>query len=184
MLLESRVAQPTTESTAARLARALYGLDVSARGLPGEYDHNFQLITTDGRQFVLKVMHPARESSFVDMQVRALQHLAARLPQQQLPRVIATNERKFHKLVQDSEGRQRIVWLLTYISGDTLAKANPHSPELLSSVGHLLGEIDAALADFDHPAAHRELQWDSARAAWIADSLNVLVNQDRRALLE
>jgi 4-aminobutyrate aminotransferase-like enzyme/Ser/Thr protein kinase RdoA (MazF antagonist) len=184
MLLESRVAHPTTESTAARLARELYGLDASAQALPGEYDDNFRLITPDERRFVLKVMHPARESSFVEMQVRALQHLAAKLPQQSLPRVVATSEGTPFKVVQDSEGHPRIVWLLTYICGDTLAKANPHSPGLLSSVGQLLGEIDSALADFDHPAAHRDLQWDSARALWIANASHAVGQPQQRALLE
>src|SRR6266446_4588903 len=35
MLLEARVAQPVTETEAVRLARELYGLEASARALPG-----------------------------------------------------------------------------------------------------------------------------------------------------
>jgi Ser/Thr protein kinase RdoA (MazF antagonist) len=88
MLLESRVLPGTTESQAARLARELYDLDVTAKFLPGEYDDNFHLLTPDHRAFVLKVMHPAREKSFIDTQVQALQHLAEHLPNRHLPRVI------------------------------------------------------------------------------------------------
>src|SRR6266576_5918670 len=61
MPLEARVAHGLTESEAARLAREVYGLEASARALPGEYDENFHLIAAPGRAFVLKVMHPARE---------------------------------------------------------------------------------------------------------------------------
>ncbi len=43
MLLEARIAQPTTEAEAVRLARELYGLAVAAKSLPGEYDDNFHL---------------------------------------------------------------------------------------------------------------------------------------------
>ena len=43
MLLEARVENPTTETEAIRIAHELYGLDVSARALPGEYDDNFHL---------------------------------------------------------------------------------------------------------------------------------------------
>ena len=46
-----------------------------AKSLPGEYDDNFHLRDAGGREFVLKVMHPARERSFIDLQCRALQHL-------------------------------------------------------------------------------------------------------------
>src|SRR5712664_4184248 len=80
MLLEARVAQPVTEAEALRLARDLYGLEASARALPGEYDDNFHLTSADGHAFVLKVMHPARERSFIDLQCRALTHLAQRAP--------------------------------------------------------------------------------------------------------
>ena len=40
-----------------------------------------------GTDFVLKVMHPARESALIDLQCQALQHLAHRAPQVGLPRV-------------------------------------------------------------------------------------------------
>jgi 4-aminobutyrate aminotransferase-like enzyme/Ser/Thr protein kinase RdoA (MazF antagonist) len=184
MLLESRVDRPTTEPEAARLARELYALECTAQALPGEYDDNFHLVTGEHPQFVLKVMHPARESSFVDMQARALQHLAEKLPHRELPRVVAPNDGRLFTKVTLSDGSVRFVWLLTYVQGQVLAKANPHTPELLASVGQLLGEIDTALSDFDHPAAHRELQWDSVRAAWIADSLNVIEDESRRTLLK
>src|ERR1700685_4423758 len=90
MIPEARVAQPVTESEAARLAREIFVLGVSATSLPGEYDDNFHLTSAEGREFVLKIMHPAREQSFVEMQCQALQHLAKRAPQLSLPRVCPT----------------------------------------------------------------------------------------------
>src|SRR5260370_23134262 len=87
MLLEARVAQPVTEAEAVRLARELYGLETSAYALPGEYDDNFHLTSADGHAFVLKVMHPARERSFIDLQCWALTHLAQRAPQLPMPRL-------------------------------------------------------------------------------------------------
>jgi 4-aminobutyrate aminotransferase-like enzyme/Ser/Thr protein kinase RdoA (MazF antagonist) len=78
----------------------------------------------------------------------------------------------------------RIAWLLTYVGGDILANANPHTPNLLESIGQLLGEMDAVLEDFSHPAAYRDLPWDSARAGWIANSLALINSPDRLALLK
>jgi 4-aminobutyrate aminotransferase-like enzyme/Ser/Thr protein kinase RdoA (MazF antagonist) len=184
MLLESRVPNPTTEPEAIVLTRDIYGLEVSAKSLPGEYDDNFHLTTPDDRSFVLKVMHPAREQSFIDMQVCALEHLAKNLPHRQLPRAIVTKDGNRFTTITEPGGHRRPAWLLSYIDGATLAQANPHAPELLESVGQLLGEMDSALAGFDHPAAHRELQWDSARAEWIAGALNTIENEHQRALLK
>src|SRR5215831_19332246 len=87
MLLEARVAHHVTEAEAAQLAREVYGLEATARALPGEYDDNFHLTAAYGRAFVLKVMHPARERSFIDLQCKALVHLAERAPQLPVPRV-------------------------------------------------------------------------------------------------
>src|ERR1700685_2348822 len=184
MIPEARVAQPVTESEAARLARDIFSLDVSAKSLPGEYDDNFHLTSADGREFVLKIMHPAREQSFVEMQCQALQHLARRAPQLSLPRVCRTPSREGFTVATLSDGTKRILWLLTFVQGTVLAKVNPRSHELLRSLGHFLAEMDAALEDFSHPAAHRELKWDLARAAWIRDYLPHIGDSTRRALVE
>jgi 4-aminobutyrate aminotransferase-like enzyme/Ser/Thr protein kinase RdoA (MazF antagonist) len=183
MLLESRVPNPTTESEAVALARDFYELAVSAKALPGEYDDNFLLTAAEQRQFVLKVMHPARERSFIEMQTSALEHLARNLPHRELPRVMPASNGERFTTITDERDDQRFVWMLSYIDGVTLAEAHPHPPELLESVGQLLGEMDAALADFDHLAAHRELKWDSARADWIAGHLSGLAKDTERALV-
>src|ERR1700674_1656884 len=87
MSLEQRLAAPVTEIEAARIAREIYGIHASADVLPGEYDDNFRLHSDDRRQYVLKVMHPARERSFVDMQCQALWTLAEAVTKLVLPRV-------------------------------------------------------------------------------------------------
>ena len=202
MLLEERVGQPVTEAEAIQFARELYGLAVSAKSLPGEYDDNFHLTTipnsaavrlsldatpprpTDGPAFVLKVMHPARERSLIDLQCQALQHLAQRAPQLGLPRVCPIQSGEAFTEVTAADGSQRLAWLLTYVPGTVLAEARPHSEELLASIGRLLGEMDVALADFSHPAAQRELKWNFARAGWIREHLHLIQDSSRRALVE
>jgi len=184
MLLEARVAQPVTEAEAVRLARELYGLEASARALPGEYDDNFHLTSADGRAFVLKVMHPARERSFIDLQCRALTHLAQRAPQLPLPRVTTDRSGEQFTSIVAADGSTRLVWLLTFVRGTVLAEVRPHTPELLSDLGRFLGEMDTALQSFAHAAAHRELKWDSSRVGWIKDYVKHIAGSKRRALVE
>src|SRR6478672_4534511 len=90
MISRQQSPEPVLQDDAIRLARDIYGLEVSARSLPGEYDHNFQVKTADGRTFVLKVMHETREGGFLDLQCQALQHLADCAPGIVLPRVQLT----------------------------------------------------------------------------------------------
>ncbi|HEU0369119.1 MAG TPA: aminotransferase class III-fold pyridoxal phosphate-dependent enzyme, partial [Candidatus Acidoferrum sp.] len=51
-------------------------------------------------------------------------------------------------------------------------------------MGKFLGELDSALQNFTHPVVHRELKWDSSRAAWIRDQMHHLEESSRRALME
>ena len=53
--------------TPSRIALNLYGLEATARSLPGEYDDNFHLLASDSRALVLKLTHPSREESFVSI---------------------------------------------------------------------------------------------------------------------
>jgi 4-aminobutyrate aminotransferase-like enzyme/Ser/Thr protein kinase RdoA (MazF antagonist) len=184
MLLEARVAHSTTESEATNLARELFGLECKARSLPGEYDDNFHLTSADEREFVLKVMHPAREESFIDLQCQALGHLAEHAPDLPLPRVVPSRTGELFSSVTAADGTKRLAWLLTYVKGTTLAEVRPHTPELLSDLGRFLGKLDRALESFSHAAARRELKWDSARAGWIKEFTPQIKDAKRRALVE
>lgn len=123
MIPEARVAQPVAESEAQRLAHEIFSLETNAKPLPGEYDDNFHLTSSDGHEFVLKIMHPAREASFVEMQCRALQHLAERAPHLSLPRVCSSNDANPFTLATLADGSKRFIWLLTYLSGNSACQS-------------------------------------------------------------
>ena len=184
MKLEGRLSRPIDEAEASGLARDLYGIEATARALPGEYDDNFHLFAADGTERVFKVMHPARERSLVELQCAALEHIAARAPHLTLPRVCRTPGGAAIAAATVG-GLDRLTWMLMYVPGRPLAEARPHTPELFGSLGRLLGEVDRALLDFSHPAADRpDLKWDLARAGWIGDEVGVIADPPRRALVE
>ena len=184
MISEARSPRPVSPDEAVQLARSLYALEVSASSLPGEYDSNFRLITADGRAFVLKVMHSSRGRAFIDMQTAALTHLSQRAPELALPRVQLTRLGEPFVKASLRNGDERFVWLLDFVPGRVLADVRPHTPELLRSLGRLLGQIDLALQDFSHPAATRPLKWDLAQAGWIREYLFHIEDPSRRAMVQ
>ena len=127
-------------------------------------------------------MHPARERSLVAMQCAALTHLERHAPRLPLPRVVAT--RKGHTLSEapGPDGMPRLVWMLSWIPGRTLAAARPRSAETLTALGRLLGELDRALADFTHADAERDFSWDLSRASAFEAELARIPDPSRRAL--
>jgi 4-aminobutyrate aminotransferase-like enzyme/Ser/Thr protein kinase RdoA (MazF antagonist) len=169
---------------AARLARETFGVEGTASPLPGEFDDNLRLDATDGRAFVLKVMHRERDGGFVAMLADVLRHLAHEAPSLALPRVVPALDGRPVARVTDARGDARLALLLTWVDGVPLAEARPRTDELHESLGRVLGDMDRALAGFDHLAAHRELKWDLARAGWIRDALPGIADPSRRALAE
>src|SRR5262249_35868642 len=151
---------------------------------PGEHDQNVYLKTAAGGEFVLKLSHAAAGRADLDLQNAALAHLASQAPARLLPRPQLTPAGDPIAIVADAAGVSYFARLFSYLPGKLLAQAHPHSPALLYSLGRLLGELDAALIDFAHPATQRELKWDLARAGWIHDYLHYIASPERRALVE
>ncbi|MBK8027590.1 MAG: aminotransferase class III-fold pyridoxal phosphate-dependent enzyme [Chloroflexi bacterium] len=191
-MITGHAADRTTPAQAIALARDLYGIDVSAEPLPGEYDDNFRLDATDSSlvlaagsdRYVLKVMHPDQPHELIDLQCAALDHLAALAPDLTLPRVQRTGTGSAVARVVDGTGDMRWAWMLSYVAGTPLAHARPHGDDLLRDLGRFLGRMDEALASFSHPAAARPLKWDLSGAGWIGHFLHYIADPVRRGLVE
>src|SRR5450755_3462629 len=174
---------PLTVGDAVAIAYDLYGLEASASPLPGEKDLNFLLTTSAGSQHVLKIANAGEPREILELQNATLEHLAA-AGIQQVQQVIPSLNGKPIRTVTSPTGTTHFVRLLTFMPGTIWAQANPHSPEMLASLGRLLASVDRALAGFDHPAAHRLLKWDLAQAAWIREYLPCIPDPAGRAIVE
>ncbi|MBK8986143.1 MAG: phosphotransferase [Chloroflexi bacterium] len=170
---------------AGQLVYDVYGLAGTAVSLPSDRDQNF-LLTTADFQFVLKIAGPAEQQDALDCQNQALAHLR-RQPNLAplLPNVRLALNGEAIPTVMGANGVVYLARLVTYLPGAPLAKVNPHTPDLLRDVGRVLGEVDAALLGFSHPAMGRTLPWDLAHAAdTISRHLDYIADPDHRALVE
>ncbi len=126
--------------------------------LETERDDTFRVSAADGSahggDLVLKVAHPSDPPELIDLQSRALEHAHAADPGIPLQRVVPT---RTGALAADIGGRTARV--LTWLDGD-LVLESPQTPALFGDAGRMLGRLNRALADFDHPAADRDLAWD------------------------
>ena len=150
--------------TAAEVARAHFGIEGRASALPSERDQNFLLLAGDrGRpRAVLKVASGGEDRAILEAQQAALDHLARAVPT--TPRVLRATNGELLVAVRGDDGRSHLAWAVSHLPGRPLAQARYRSPRLFEELGRQLGAIDAALADFDHPAVHRDFYWDVANA--------------------
>lgn len=198
MTMTVQKAPGITRDDAVRIAADLYDLNVSASPLPSERDQNFLLhsvapraensscpepASTGVQQFVLKIANSEEAFEILELQNELIQFLTASKIELEFPRVVPTRTGEDIAAIKGEDGRQHFVRLLTWLEGVCIAKVEPHSRQLLSSLGRVLAQMDAALAEFSHPAAYRSFYWDLRYATLARESIGLLPRW-RRPLVE
>ncbi len=172
---------PDPDGALTTLLADRFGRCGDLRALPGERDRNVLVTGRDG-DYLLKVMHAGCPADLIDLQCRALDHVAAAAPHLPLPRVVRTRNGASTAVLAGADGH-RLAWLATFVPGRLLAEVSYRPPILLRAVGSALATLDRALLDFCHPAMHRDLPWDLRRAGWIGGALDAITDPARRQRL-
>src|SRR5207253_2886764 len=150
-----------TAQQALQLLQVHYGLSATLHSLGSQQDLNYRVDSDQGR-FVLKICRGDYARIELEAQHAALKHLGAH-PGLHVPRVIpAINGQDL--LTLDVAEQTVHVRLLDYIEGQSLTHLKHLGHDLVSGLGQLCGEMDLALASFQHPGLERALQWDARHA--------------------
>jgi 4-aminobutyrate aminotransferase-like enzyme/Ser/Thr protein kinase RdoA (MazF antagonist) len=166
---------------AERVAADVYGLTGRATPLGGELDRNFRLRLADGTSFVLKLHHPDRERSELELQDSVLLHLAAHPGAPAAPRLVPTLAGEPSGTVALA-GRERVVRLLSWLGGRTWADVPPTAARL-EQLGGVVARTDRALATLERAGMRRPLLWNLHEALAVARFAE-LAEPGRRPLLE
>jgi hydroxylysine kinase len=162
--------QPLPLERAVGLVRERFGLDARAARLTGERDENFRMSSADGREFVLKVAHPAEDPGVSELTTAALQRLESEDASLPVPRVMRDHAGRTEVRFRDERGVERTARLLTYLPGEPLI-STASSRALRAACGRLGGRLTHALRTFTHPAARRAVVWDVRHAGQLAGLL-------------
>ena len=147
----------TTPSDAERIAREVYGLDVTAHAMASERDKTFRLDTTDGPAYVMKVSNALDTLDLLEAQTQAAEiAIAAGVCVQDVRRSLGGEQ------IPIVNGH--FVRVLDFIPGVLLGDVTPKSASLREDLGRNVGLLSRSLNGYDHPAVHREFYWDIAQA--------------------
>ena len=181
-VLEARAPAFSTQE-AEVIARRAFDIQASAHPLDSERDQNFRLRAEDGSEWVLKIANPAENPMLLDMQTRALLHIAQVDPSLRIPRVKATPDGALFHEIDGSNGQRFIVRVLSFLPGQLLRDVTLH-PALGRDVGAMTARLARSLRGFFHPAARHELLWDLTQAPALRTLTHHIEDQGRRCVVD
>jgi 4-aminobutyrate aminotransferase-like enzyme/Ser/Thr protein kinase RdoA (MazF antagonist) len=160
---------------AARIARQLYGIDAVALPLPSERDQNFLLTDAAGERRVLKIASAGEQREILEAQQAAMAHVASRMAF--CPRPLPGLNGDVIASIRGDDGRAHLTWAVSHLPGSPLGTIQHRPTALLEDFGRTIASLGCALAEFDHPAIHRDFHWDLANARRVIDDYRPLVSE-------
>ncbi|MBO1014996.1 phosphotransferase [Achromobacter sp. SD115] len=169
---------------AAAVARSGYGA-ADCQPLTGERDRNFRMRRGDGSSLTLKFINAAETVAETEMQIAVLRHLAGRcavpVPAHHAPQGVGAADWLSHQPPGPGEPAVR-VRAYSFLEGEP-GSALRAEPAAWTALGRAAGELDAALADFSHPAAGRRFLWNVCEAPSMRPLLEAVEDAKHRRLL-
>ena len=155
-----------------RLFADTFGIEVDLTSLGSQQDQNFRVFPRDSSEplGVLKLSNPVFSEPEIEMQDAAATTVGNREPGLRVPRVVLGPRGPLSSWWNTSQGRIH-ARVIENLSGRTLMGSRYLSPAVVSRMGELSARVSLALADFDHPASGRVLQWDLRHAGRVIDTL-------------
>jgi 4-aminobutyrate aminotransferase-like enzyme/Ser/Thr protein kinase RdoA (MazF antagonist) len=163
------------------VAYNLYGLTGKLLPLDSERDQNFRITTEAGDQFVIKIANSAEDPAIIDLQLKALEHIAVVDPKLPVPRVLISHNGSAIERILAENGIQHSVRILTYLPGFH-PQDNPTDHALLRPIGTCLARLVMALRGFFHPNANYELLWDLKHTLRLRQYLPHIPDANQREL--
>ncbi|MHA2042813.1 MAG: phosphotransferase [Candidatus Thorarchaeota archaeon] len=130
-----------TVEDAQKIADSKFGVKGTVKELPSERDLNFYIRTDFGDEYVLKIAAKSENREILEMQNRAMQHLADNHVPFNVPLFILSKDGDEILTIKDSEKNEHFVRLLRHLPGKLFAELKPHSPGLLSEFGEFIGAL-------------------------------------------
>lgn len=144
----------------ANIAKQYFDLEGKHKSLVGERDQNTRITSADGQQFVLKIASADEDPASIDLQLKALRHLAEVDGSLPVPRVRLSKDGEASVTLKAADGSRHIARVLTYLPGKTYQQIAPLSFEGLRKVGMLVAKVSKGLQGFFHPAADHFMPWN------------------------
>jgi len=163
-------------------AKKAYGLSGKLSPLDSERDQNFRIRAKTEDQFVLKIANSSEDLAVIDMQIKALEHIASVDPELPVPKVLRSKNGLAIEQIQAENGTKYYVRILSYMKG-VEPQYNPTNQALFRPIGTCLARLALALRDFSYPIDNYELLWDLKHTPELRQYLPHITEPNRHKLV-
>ncbi|MFT6659870.1 aminotransferase class III-fold pyridoxal phosphate-dependent enzyme [Maritalea sp.] len=170
-----------TASEINQILKDHYGLAGTQTALESERDQNVAIDTGDTK-YVLKIANAAEDIAFLDLQSRAMAHLA----DNHFPYAPAQieNQNGANIFSVEKQGQHHAIRLISFINGPLLSTQVP-TLETLENLGRAIGQLSASLQGFSHQAAERsDFEWNLDNVLSLKPLCADIVDQNNRKRIE
>ncbi|MCX8229901.1 MAG: aminotransferase class III-fold pyridoxal phosphate-dependent enzyme [Planctomycetota bacterium] len=166
---------------AAIISKEIFGIEGQAVELDGEQERNFR-IQSEAGDFVLKICRHNLEQDLLELWIAALSHLNQNL----VPSVQANKEGHAWGKVFGDDGRQHLVWMVSWLDGIPLVECPDRAMEWMELLGKELAKTQKGLSGLSHPALERSFDWDLRVGERVCQKhfLEIPSARDRRVIHE
>jgi 4-aminobutyrate aminotransferase-like enzyme/Ser/Thr protein kinase RdoA (MazF antagonist) len=171
-------------SEAQQVALDNFGLDGHLKPLHSERDRVYEIDSRPGERHILRIANADADAAVIDLQIKALAHIAARDPSIPVPTVV--HNRSGHNLSRIclASGTEHLVHVLRYLNGQTLDRVVRPGRGSFFALGATLGKLDLALRGFFHPAADQAHAWNIEKCLRFAAHTEHLDGIEARQIID
>jgi len=172
------------EEEVRQVAREHFSINGEFRPLLSERDQNFDIQCDDGRRFVMRIANIGDSEDIIDLQVSALQHLAAMNPALPVPKLLLNANGEALSKVTFGDKSMHLVHVLSYLDGLPLEDLSGDiGKKTFNNLGRTVAQVDLALRGFFHRASKHDHPWDMASCTRILSLVEHLDNPDARKIV-
>ena len=164
-----------TKNEIAEVARKYYTIKGDIDELFSDRDQNF-VVKDSNSSSILKVYNQMEDESIIDLQEKAIKHILEIEPTMKVPEQIGPT------VTLQKNGHSYLIRPFKYIEGNFLSEIKLSNEDHLK-MGMFLGRLSKSLKGFNHPAAHREFDWDARQAYLMKNKLEFIESPEDRKMI-
>lgn len=162
-----------------------FGIQGTAKELPGERDRNYLIQDSKNQRFVLKIFNQCEKRELLEIQNVALQRTLNALGPGRAPELMLSHSNENLSKVVSNQGLRHWMRFVKYVDGIPMAEYTPHNEDFLHHLGCMCGTMTHAVHAIKAEPFQSNLLWNMKHVSkTLGNYLSYLHDPEKRGWIE